>query len=163
MGRQWNGQVRATNFGTAFNLCHQPLRPNGPIVKLTTCRWSMIYVRFASNNRLVGWLWSRLPLRGRGTQSAAGRCAVKFVLGQECSMAQCDVCGNDYDKAFRVTQGDRTMTFDSFECAIEAMAPRCAHCKCRVVGHGIEAKDKIYCCARCARHEGVQGVSDRAA
>ena len=29
-------------------------------------------------------------------------------------MGQCDVCGNDYDKAFRVTQGDRTMTFDSF-------------------------------------------------
>jgi hypothetical protein len=27
-------------------------------------------------------------------------------------MAQCDVCGNDYDKSFRVTQGDRTMTFD---------------------------------------------------
>ena len=50
-------------------------------------------------------------------------------------MARCDVCGNDYDKAFRVTQGDRTMTFDSFECAIHAMAPRCAHCQCRVVGH----------------------------
>ena len=30
-------------------------------------------------------------------------------------MGQCDVCGNDYDKAFRVTQGDRTMTFDSFD------------------------------------------------
>ena len=38
-------------------------------------------------------------------------------------MAKCDVCGNDYDKSFRVTQGDRTMTFDSFECAIHAMAP----------------------------------------
>src|SRR5438105_10480303 len=78
-------------------------------------------------------------------------------------MAQCDVCGNDYDKAFRVTQGDRTMTFDSFECAIHAMAPRCAHCECRVVGHGIEAKGYVYCCAHCARHEGVRGVKDRAA
>ena len=48
---------------------------------------------------------------------------VKPMLGQERSMAQCDVCGNDYDKAFRITQGDRTMTFDSFECAIHAMAP----------------------------------------
>jgi hypothetical protein len=28
-------------------------------------------------------------------------------------MARCDVCGNDYDKSFRVIQGDRTMTFDS--------------------------------------------------
>jgi cytochrome P450 len=55
------------------------------------------------------------------------------------------------------------MTFDSFECAIHAMAPRCAHCDCRVVGHGIEAGNKIYCCAHCAKHEGVKGVSDRRA
>jgi hypothetical protein len=78
-------------------------------------------------------------------------------------MARCDVCGNDYDKAFRVTQGDRTMTFDSFECAIHAMAPRCAHCQCRVVGHGVEAQGRIFCCAHCAKHEGVHTVSDRAA
>jgi hypothetical protein len=78
-------------------------------------------------------------------------------------MARCDVCGNDYDKAFQVTQQGRTMTFDSFECAIHAMAPRCAHCDCRIIGHGIEAKGKMYCCASCAKLEGVQGVSDRAA
>ena len=78
-------------------------------------------------------------------------------------MARCDVCGNDYDKAFQVTQQGRMMTFDSFECAIHAMAPQCAHCQCRIVGHGIEAQNKIYCCAHCARHSGVKGVSDRAA
>jgi hypothetical protein len=78
-------------------------------------------------------------------------------------MARCDVCGNDYDKTFRVSQGAKTMTFDSFECAIEALAPRCAHCNCRVIGHGIEAGGKIFCCAHCAKHEGVEGVSDRAA
>jgi hypothetical protein len=33
-------------------------------------------------------------------------------------MAICDVCGNDYDKAFRITQAGKTLTFDSFECAI---------------------------------------------
>ena len=86
----------------------------------------------------------------------------KFVLGQERSMAQCDVCGNDYDTPLRVTQGDRTMTFDSFECAIHAMAPRCPHCDCRVIGHGAESKGKIYCCAHCAKQEGVRGVDDRA-
>jgi hypothetical protein len=78
-------------------------------------------------------------------------------------MAQCDVCGNDYDKAFVVTQQGRTMTFDSFECAIHAMAPQCAHCQCRIVGHGIEAQGRMYCCAHCARHAGVKGVADRAA
>jgi hypothetical protein len=43
------------------------------------------------------------------------------------------------------------------------MAPRCAHCECTVVGHGVEAAGQIYCCAHCARQEGVHGISDRAA
>lgn len=77
-------------------------------------------------------------------------------------MARCDVCGNDYDKAFSVSSGGRTMTFDSFECAIHAMAPKCAHCGCRVVGHGVEGGGKVFCCAHCAKHSGVEGVSDRA-
>ena len=55
----------------------------------------------------------------------------------------------------RISQGSRTMTFDSFECAIHALAPKCAH--------GMEAKGKIYCCAHCAKSEGIHGVSDRAA
>jgi len=41
-------------------------------------------------------------------------------------MAKCDVCGNDYDKAFTVTLAGRTQTFDSFECAIHALAPTAA-------------------------------------
>ena len=77
-------------------------------------------------------------------------------------MAVCDVCGNDYDKSFRLTRGDRTGTFDSFECAIQAFAPRCAHCECRIIGHGIEADGTMFCCAHCARHAGVKGVADRA-
>jgi hypothetical protein len=78
-------------------------------------------------------------------------------------MAVCDVCGNDYDKAFQITRGGKTMTFDSFECAIHAMAPHCAHCQCIVIGHGVEADDAIYCCAHCASHAGVKGLKDRAA
>jgi Rieske Fe-S protein len=78
-------------------------------------------------------------------------------------MAKCDVCGNDYDKPILVTQGSKAMTFDSFECAIEAMAPRCAHCGCRVIGHGVEAQNQIYCCAHCAKQSGIVGLKDRAA
>ena len=74
-------------------------------------------------------------------------------------MPKCDVCGNDYDKAFQVTQADRTMTFDSFECAIHAMAPTCAQCNCKIVGHGVEAGGAVYCCAHCADHKG--GIKDR--
>jgi hypothetical protein len=78
-------------------------------------------------------------------------------------MAVCDVCGNDYDKAFQVTQGGKAKTFDSFECAIQAMAPRCAHCQCAIIGHGVEAGGTIYCCAHCAKHSGAKGIADRAA
>jgi hypothetical protein len=76
-------------------------------------------------------------------------------------MAQCEVCGNDYDKAMQITQDGETHTFDSFECAIHALAPTCAHCGCRIVGHGIEADGSMFCCASCATREGVQGVADR--
>ncbi len=48
----------------------------------------------------------------------------------------CEVCGNGYDKAFEVLASGRRHVFDSFECAIQALAPRCAHCGCRVIGHG---------------------------
>ena len=76
-------------------------------------------------------------------------------------MAKCDVCGNDYDKTFQIIGAGATGTFDSFECAIHAMAPVCAHCQCRVIGHGVEADGVFYCCAHCAKHSGEVGARDR--
>lgn len=76
-------------------------------------------------------------------------------------MAKCDVCGNNYDKAFQVSGPRGSGTYDSFECAIHALAPVCAHCDCRVIGHGIETDDAIYCCAHCAKESGEQGARDR--
>ncbi len=76
-------------------------------------------------------------------------------------MAICDLCGNDYDKAFTLTQGSASHTFDSFECAIQMMAPRCEHCRCAIIGHGIESTGRYFCCAHCAKHAGVQGAADR--
>ena len=78
-------------------------------------------------------------------------------------MARCEVCGNDYDKTLSVSvAGGAAHTFDSFECAIQALAPTCAHCGCRVIGHGVEAAGKVYCCANCARMSGEKGMRDRA-
>ena len=78
-------------------------------------------------------------------------------------MAQCEVCGNEYDKAFQVSMPDgNSHTFDSFECAIHALAPHCEYCSVKVIGHGVEADDHFYCCAHCASMAGVEGVSDRA-
>ena len=76
-------------------------------------------------------------------------------------MAKCEVCGNDYDKSFQVVRAGETHTFDSFECAIHALAPTCAHCGCRIIGHGVEARGTFYCSAHCAKHAGVKGVDDR--
>ena len=77
-------------------------------------------------------------------------------------MTACEVCGNDYDKAFEVRMAGVTHVFDSFECAIHRLAPTCSHCGCRIVGHGVEAGGEIYCCASCALAVGVAGMRDRA-
>jgi hypothetical protein len=77
-------------------------------------------------------------------------------------MAQCEVCGNEYDKSFEVIQSGKRHTFDSFECAIHALAPRCDHCGCRIIGHGVEAEERYFCCAHCAAEAGAFGVRDRA-
>jgi hypothetical protein len=77
-------------------------------------------------------------------------------------MAVCDSCGNDYDKAFTITRDGETKTFDSFECAINVMAPTCPVCSTTIVGHGVEADGQIYCCAHCAERAGVATVQDRA-
>lgn len=76
-------------------------------------------------------------------------------------MATCETCGNDYDKAFEVTMGGKAHTFDSFECAIHALAPTCDHCGIRIVGHGLEKDGTFYCCEHCAEGEGVKGLRDR--
>lgn len=76
-------------------------------------------------------------------------------------MAKCYVCGNQYDKSFEISTNGETYTFDSFECAIHALAPTCDHCGVRIIGHGMEAGGKYYCCAHCASEEGVEEMTDR--
>lgn len=76
-------------------------------------------------------------------------------------MARCETCGNDYDKAFEITLGGESHVYDCFECAIHALAPECAHCGCKVIGHGVEANGVFYCCAHCAKQEGIREVIDR--
>jgi hypothetical protein len=77
-------------------------------------------------------------------------------------MAKCEVCGNEYYLAFEVVTAGSHHIFDSFECAIHKLAPVCQHCKVKIIGHGIEANGTFYCCANCARHEGVAEVRDHA-
>jgi hypothetical protein len=67
----------------------------------------------------------------------------------------CDVCGNRYDRAFEVKTSDgQVHSFDCFECAIHRLAPRCGHCGCPVIGHGVESGGRTWCCEHCQRHAG---------
>jgi hypothetical protein len=76
-------------------------------------------------------------------------------------MGQCEVCGNRYDKAFDVVMQGKSHTFDSFECAIQALAMQCNHCGCRIIGHGMESEGRFFCCAHCAKSAGAPEMRDR--
>jgi len=91
----------------------------------------------------------------------------------EVVMARCETCGNDYDKAFQVSMDGTIHTFDSFECAIHALAPTCENCGIRIVGHGLEKDGTFFCCehlrgsywrnraARSGRRGGVTAIGSK--
>jgi len=64
--------------------------------------------------------------------------------------------------ACQVVPGGKTYTFDSFECAIHMLAPACAHCGVRIVGHGLEKDGRMFCRDNCAEPKGVVELRDRA-
>ena len=74
---------------------------------------------------------------------------------------QCEVCGNAYDKSMEIVLDGKRHVFDSFECAIHALAPICGHCGSRIIGHGVQSGGQIFCSGHCAEVEGVLGIHDR--
>ncbi|MGE0634023.1 MAG: hypothetical protein AB7O96_16535 [Pseudobdellovibrionaceae bacterium] len=76
-------------------------------------------------------------------------------------LQKCENCGNQYDKAFKVIMQEKEYTFDCFECAINSLAPYCHHCDSRIIGHGVEAYNRVYCCVHCAKAENEKGLIDR--
>ena len=76
-------------------------------------------------------------------------------------MNKCDNCGNIYDKSFQISIAGQQHTFDSFECAINTLAPSCSHCGTRIIGHGMESGGTIFCCAHCAKEKGHIDLRDR--
>jgi hypothetical protein len=79
----------------------------------------------------------------------------------EAWMKHCEVCGNQYDKLLEIKKDGIVHLLDSFECAIHLLAPRCSHCQCPIIGHGMEADEKMFCCASCARESGEKQMTDR--
>ena len=76
-------------------------------------------------------------------------------------MKPCASCGNEYDKAFTVNMGGQEFTFDSFECAIHKLAPRCTNCGVPIIGHGVESSGNTFCSVHCADNSGEIGLKDR--
>lgn len=77
-------------------------------------------------------------------------------------MEHCETCGNSYDQPVEVVMDGESHFFDCFECAIHALAPTCGNCGVRVIGHGVQVDQAIYCCAHCADMvEKAAGVRDR--
>lgn len=68
-------------------------------------------------------------------------------------MGLCMTCGNEYHNTFTVHKDHENFEFDSFECAIHALAPRCGHCKCPIIGQGVELEGTVYCGNHCLREE----------
>ena len=64
-------------------------------------------------------------------------------------VAACEVCGHGYDALLIVTPDGTAHSFDSFECAIQALAPTCPTCGTRVLGKGVVGSGQIYCSRHC--------------
>ena len=77
-------------------------------------------------------------------------------------MSNCEVCGNDYDSLFEIKLSNDKSShwFDCFECAVHKLAPHCAQCGVRILGHGVQADNKLFCCAHCARLQGFRNIVD---
>lgn len=73
---------------------------------------------------------------------------------------RCEVCGNDYDKPLQINYEGTHHSFDCFECAIAVLAPKCARCGTRVIGHGVEGRGQIFCSAHCAQQMGHHQARD---
>jgi hypothetical protein len=86
------------------------------------------------------------------------RSLITNLFGGNGESRVCEVCGNEYAACFEVRLKGEAHIFDSFECAIHALAPRCVHCGCRIIGHGVEENGLFYCCAHCARMNDVHTV-----
>jgi len=74
-------------------------------------------------------------------------------------MKTCSVCGNDYENVLEINYQGQSHVYDCFECAIHDLAPMCASCGLRIIGHGMEANHNMYCSEHCARADGLIPLS----
>ncbi len=71
-------------------------------------------------------------------------------------MGRCTVCGQESDLGFTVCTADgRSYVFDSFECAVDRLASRCACCGIRIIGHATASDGSLFCGVHCSQFLGI--------
>lgn len=76
-------------------------------------------------------------------------------------IVRCEVCGNDRNQCFEVWLGSERHIFDSFECAMHALSPKCAYCNCQLSGQGLQVGNVLYCSSWCANAALVRDYESR--
>lgn len=81
----------------------------------------------------------------------------RSVQGKE----RCEVCGREQEPYFEVHLGGERHVFDSFECAVHGMMPRCGNCGGMILGPGIAVENKLYCGYSCASLSSIHDYEAR--
>ena len=63
--------------------------------------------------------------------------------------SRCINCGENIEKDYILFINGAEFVFDSFECAVNFVAPRCAHCNSVILGPGVKQLDDTYCGTSC--------------
>jgi hypothetical protein len=74
----------------------------------------------------------------------------------------CDLCGNESTKTFEIRAARKRYIFDSFQCAIQFLAPSCPHCGCKIAGHGVEVGGLVYCSVHCSANVSAAPSGEKA-
>lgn len=64
---------------------------------------------------------------------------------------ECENCGQKHDNPLLIIKNGKEHTFDSFECAISFIAPRCFHCNQIILGKETQHEGESYCSVACSR------------
>ena len=65
--------------------------------------------------------------------------------------ARCVNCGSNIEKDYILFVNGAEFVFDSFECAVNFVAPRCSACNSIIMGKVIHRADEIFCSANCSK------------
>jgi hypothetical protein len=73
-------------------------------------------------------------------------------------IARCMNCGTNIEKDYILFINGSEFTFDSFECAVTFVAPRCSNCQTIIMGKGIHGRGQVFCSPACSHSENFSQV-----